>query len=195
MYRSTGARFRHDRAAGNGDAGLSVRQSPDAYTSVIGNIATGNEVGINVENSRHVAVIGNDLTGNCQGISVLDLGGAGGAGNVIIWENRASRNNRSCPAHGVVPELGGTGVVLYGVTHSVVEDNDVYGNTGALAGSGGIVVDSITAGGTHHPAADVVTGNRAWRNRPGDLVWDSSGTDILFLRNSCGLSLPAGMCR
>jgi hypothetical protein len=59
--------------------------------------------------------------------------------------------------------------------------------------AGGIVVLSshaLTGGGD--PEFDAIVGNRAFRNRPADLIWDGSGTHIRFRHNHCGTSAPAG---
>ncbi len=81
------------------------------------------------------------------------------------------------------------------MTDSVFFANTVTGNTpsGDSAFSGGIVlVDGGIAGGG--PLAnDRVQANQVHGNAP-DLLWDGTGTGMLFLRNACETSSPDGLC-
>ena len=160
------------------------------------NVATGNQSGIFVRHAREVRVSGNRLTGNCQGIFVLDDGQPGGAGNVTITGNKVAGNNKLCPAGGDTPvAFQGGGILLLGATHTTVSGNRVAGNAGQQLNSGGIVV--VSAQGLTHgsnPDFDTISGNRAHRDQPADLLWDGSGTGVQFAGNHCGTSIPGGLC-
>lgn len=193
---STHTLFAADTAIGNDEAGFYVGDSPDAATVVRNDIAFGNQFGIFIRHARQVVVTGNRLTGNCQGIIVLDDGQPGGAGNSVIVRNSVLRNNKFCAKHGDTPvDLQGGGILLLGATHTVVTHNVVIGNRGAEINSGGIVVKSahaLTNGSD--PDFDTIVGNFAFGNRPADLVWDGTGTGVLFIANHCATSIPPGLC-
>ena len=110
--------------------------------------------------------------------------------------NRVVRNNKLCPKNDEMPfDVKGGGILLLGATRTLVAHNRVAGNRGQEFNSGGIVVLSshaLTGGGD--PEFDAIVGNRAFRNRPADLIWDGSGTHIRFRHNHCGTSAPAGLC-
>jgi hypothetical protein len=50
----------------------------------------------------------------------------------------------------------------------------------------------VTGGGA--PEFDKVVGNSAHNNNPADLIWDQTGTGIVFSGNHCTQSSPAGLC-
>ncbi len=193
---STRTLFAHDIAVGNDEAGFYVGDSPHADTVVRDNIAVGNQFGIFVRHARHVTVFNNLATRNCQGILVLDDGQPGGAGNAVIARNAAIRNNKFCPKNDETPvSVQGGGILLLGATDTLVIHNTVRGNRGHQFNSGGIVVLSaakLTKGS--NPDHDAVVANRAFRNRPADLIWDGTGVGNKFLANHCGKSIPAGLC-
>lgn len=195
-FASTKTLFADDTAIGNDEAGFYVGDSPDADTVVRDDLAVGNQFGIFVRHAREVLVTGNRLTGNCQGIFVLDDGQPGGAGNAIVVGNSVSRNNKFCAKHGETPvNLQGGGILLLGATRTLVTRNVVTGNSGKQINSGGIVVASAAAL-THGsaPNSDIIARNTAFRNHPADLVWDGTGTGVRFIANTCGTSIPPGLC-
>ena len=195
-FASTKTLFADDVAIGNDEAGFYVGDSPDADTVVRDDQAFGNQFGIFVRHAREVLVTDNVVTGNCQGIMILDDGQPGGAGQVTITDNRASRNNKFCAKHGDTPvNLQGGGILLLGATHSLVADNSVFGNSGKQINSGGIVVASarsLTHGS--NPNFDTIVRNIAFRNHPADLIWDGTGVGVRFRANACATSLPPGLC-
>jgi hypothetical protein len=86
-------------------------------------------------------------------------------------------------------------VNVYQFMRTVVKDNTVRGNHGRQLNSGGIVVASaakLTKGA--NPSHDTIVGNRAFLNRPADLIWDGTGVANRFVRNHCGKSIPRGLC-
>lgn len=194
-FESTRTLFEHDIAIGNHEAGFYVGDSPHADAVVRDNIARRNALGIFIRHARDVAVVNNEATHNCQGVLVLDDGQKGGAGNAVIQHNLISKNNQFCPANEEAPKLQGGGVLLLGATKVLVSRNRVNGNKGRQLNSGGVVVLSarqLTHG--HNPKDILVSHNIVRRNRPFDLRWDGSGTNILFVHNRCATSSPAHLC-
>jgi Right handed beta helix region len=186
----------NDYATGNNEAGFYIGDSPHADTVLHNDRSWNNEFGVLIRHAHGVVVTDSVLRGNCQGLAVLDDGLAGGAGNVVIAHNSVSANNRLCPVPEDLPrEIGGGGVLLLGATHTTVEHNSVYGNTGTRFNSGGIVVfsaASVTGGGA--PEFDKVLDNSAHNNSPADLIWDQTGTGNVFSGNHCTRSSPAWLC-
>ena len=193
---STRTLFAGDTAVGNHEAGFYVGDSPHADTVVRDNVAVGNQFGIFVRHARHVLVFHNLAVRNCQGILVLDDGQKGGAGNAAILHNVAAGNNKFCPKTKDTPvNIKGGGILLLGATRTLVAHNAVSGNVGRQFNSGGIVV--LSAAKISHgsnPNHDIIAANRAFHNRPADLIWDGTGVGVHFVANHCGTSAPAGLC-
>jgi hypothetical protein len=79
------------------------------------------------------------------------------------------------------------------VKENVVKNHNALG--ASPIGKGGIIVfDTSTLGGTT-PSQVRVTENRLANNSPADLVWDRSGTNIVFSENDCTSSIPPGLCQ
>src|SRR5262249_12512731 len=99
---------------------------------------------------------------------------------------------------GDVPPLQGTGIVLVGGDHNVITRNQVAGNIGTQAFSGGIVLvrGAPPRGATEGlPAAfNTVTNNVLSANSPDDLIDASGSATNTFRHNQCGSSVPAGLC-
>lgn len=195
-FESTRTLFANDVAIGNDEAGFYIGDSPDADTVVRNNIAVGNLFGIFVRHAREVAMFHNLLTRNCQGILVLDDGQPGGAGNAVIARNAVIANNKFCPKSGDTPvDIQGGGILLLGATRTLVIHNLVLGNKGNQINSGGIRLLSakaLTMGS--NPDHDAIVANRAFHNRPADLIWDGTGVGNTFRANHCGTSMPSGLC-
>ncbi len=196
-FASTRTLFANDIAIGNREAGFYVGDSPWADTVVRDNLAFGNQFGIFIRHARHVVVIGNRVSRNCQGILVLDDGQRGGAGNATIRDNSVFKNNKFCPKSEDTPvSTQGGGILLLGASYTLVARNSVEGNTGKQFNSGGIVVLSarkLTKGS--NPNFDTIARNTAFRDHPADLIWDGTGTHVLFGANYCRTSVPPGLCR
>ncbi len=195
-FESTKTLFANDTAVGNDEAGFYVGDSPNAATTVRNDTAIGNEFGIFVRHARGVTVMHNRVSGNCQGILVLDDGQQGGAGNAVIQGNSVFRNNKFCPKNEETPvAVQGGGILLLGATQTRVSQNSVEGNASNKFNSGGIVVLSAAAL-THgsNPNFDTIVRNTAYRDKPADLRWDGTGTDVRFIGNRCATSAPAGLC-
>ncbi len=195
-FASTHTVFSDDLAAGNGEAGFYVGDSPDADTVVSNDRAWNNGFGIFVRHAHQVAVVNNDVYDNCIGVFVLDDGQSGGAGQVAVVGNTVRHNNTICPPAEGAPPLGGSGIALVGAVHSIVVANHVGGNdAGGTVVSGGIVVASaqMFTGGSA-AIDDLVIANHAHHNAPADLIYDGSGHGDKFIANDCGTSLPPGLC-
>jgi nitrous oxidase accessory protein NosD len=193
---STGTVFAEDTAIGNYEAGFYVGDSPQAQTVVRDDKAFGNQFGIFIRHARGVTVEGNHVSGNCQGIFVLDDGQPGGAGNATIRDNNVIKNNKFCPKSPDNPvNFQGGGILLLGATQTVVADNSVAGNAGKQLNSGGIVVASAhpLTGGSN-PDFDTIASNTASGDHPADLIWDGTGTSVMFTNNDCATSIPSGLC-
>lgn len=194
-FESTRTLFAHDIAIGNEEAGFYVGDSPHADTVVRHDIAEGNTLGIFIRHARDVSVSHNLAVGNCQGILVLDDGQPGGAGNAAIQHNLVTRNNKFCPKGGDQPfDLQGGGILLLGATNTLVAHNLVTANRGRQLNSGGIVVVSASQFHGSNPKNDLITRNSLRRNRPFDLLWDGTGTNVVFTHNHCATSSPPGLC-
>lgn len=198
-FSSTRVTFRGNQASGAGEAGIYLGDSPDADATIADNVSWNNQFGIFVRHSHEGEVTGNTVKANCVGLMVLDDGQPGGVGNLSIHDNRSLGNNKVCPAttgpegH---PALSGTGILLVGATSSTIGHNTVTGNSSNQSPvSGGIVLISAQPlDGGLAPSNDRFDDNHASKNAPADLVYDKSGTGIVFLENDCTSSQPTGLC-
>ena len=193
-FESTKTLFANDTAIGNSEAGFYVGDSPNAATVVRDDVARGNTLGIFVRHARGVTIVHNRSAGNCQGIIVLDDGQKGGAGNALVQSNSVFRNNKFCPASEEAPPLQGGGIILVGATQTTVSQNSVQGNRGKQFNSGGIVVVSAAVFHGSDPEFDTIARNTAYGDKPADLRWDGSGSNVSFVGNHCATSMPAGLC-
>jgi hypothetical protein len=195
-FESTKTVFANDLAVGSDEAGFYVGDSPNAATVVRDNRAVGNEFGVFIRHARGVTVMNNRITGNCQGVLVLDDGEPGGAGNAVIQSNSVFRNNKFCAKNEETPvDLQGGGILLLGATQTNVTSNSLEGNQGQKLNSGGIVVASAASlTGGSDPQFDTIARNTAYRDKPADLLWDGSGSNVNFIGNHCAKSIPGGLC-
>jgi parallel beta-helix repeat protein len=193
------------------DAGIYVGQSDRVL--VASNVATGNELGIEIENSRNCAAVGNRVSGNTMGlfVDVLPFLERNTQEATLVIGNVVHDNNRPNTADpadllGVLPP--GLGILVAGGRATTVTGNDVRGN-----GFAGIAVVSLCLGLAlqgvgcdgldidPNPVGDRVIGNRALGNGTAslpapfdalaaDLVWDGSGADDCWSGNRFGTSVP-----
>lgn len=199
----SGVRYLHSVATDNAEPGIYIGDSHDAQAVVLGNTSIHNGIGgegfgFLLRDSSNGQVIGNHSTRNCVGFLFIDHG-FNPVEPLNDWTaegNTANHNNGACPASPEFPAFSGTGILLGG-THAVeVTRNHVFGNRPAIDSplSGGIVVASTTSLGGANPTDNVVSGNVAFHNKPGDIVWDRTGTGNRFRRNLCEVSLPSSIC-
>jgi parallel beta-helix repeat protein len=192
---STGGTIRANRATGSEEAGIYLGDSPKAYATIVGNTTWDNGLfGIFVRDSSHGSVVGNVTTGNCVGLVVFSSQAQVPTEHWTIKGNRARDNTKACGGGDELP-ASGMGIALAGADHTTVTGNVVTGNhpTGPTPFAGGIVVASTAAFGGSNPVDDLITGNVAHDNAP-DLFYDGSGSGISFVHNSCDTSVPDGLC-
>jgi parallel beta-helix repeat protein len=193
------------------DAGIYVGQSDRVL--VASNVATGNELGIEIENSRNCAAVGNQVSGNTMGlfVDILPFLERTTQEATLVAGNSVRDNNRPNTADpadllGVLPP--GLGILVAGGRATTVAGNEVTGN-----GFAGIAVVSLCLGLAlqgagcdgldidPNPVGDRVVGNRVLGNGTAalpppfdgleaDLVWDGSGADDCWSGNRFATSVP-----
>ena len=195
------------------DAGIYVGQSDRVV--IAGNLAEGNLLGLEVENSRDCSILGNELVGNTLGIIVDILPGILRLTQerTVVAANRVHDNNRENTAEpddiiAVLPS--GIGILLSGADTSRVTLNDVHGNQFAGIAVVSLCLAFVLQGEAGCPAgldvdpdpdANRIVGNRVTGNATvstgtpvdafsADLVWDGSGTGNCWARNRFATSVP-----
>ncbi len=173
-------------ASGQADSGIYVGQCRPCDTLVRGNTMTRNAVGIEITNaSEGVSVLGNLITGNRVGVTVnsndqealAPQHGAVLAGNVITDNNAADTPEQADGGFGI-------GIGIGGGTGDRVQRNLVQGNTAA-----GVIITDPPG----HPASgNQVTGNRVTGNGE-DLVLAAADPGNCFSGNQPVTQSPAGL--
>ncbi len=197
-FNSSNGRYEQNAAARNGEAGIYLGDSPNAHSRVRGNTSWDNEgFGIFLRDASFGQVEHNWMYGNCVGLIFLHSGG--GIEGWTATGNRAVANNRACAGNPQEQEPGfsGIGIAVAGAKNIDIEHNTVLDNrpSGETEFSGGILV-----GASGSPPEGVaptgirVAFNVAFGNQPFDLLWDGSGTNIVFDKNHCKTSSPDGLC-
>jgi parallel beta-helix repeat protein len=200
-------------ATGHADAGIYVGVSEGIV--VRRNVAFGNVIGFEIENSSNVRVVGNDTYDNTAGMLIVLLPGLSVtvSEDVVVSGNRVHDNDRPNFAEpgalaAAVPT--GSGVLVVGTDRTIVTDNEVTGNDFVGIGLGSTLLLGALAGLPPEafegiePNPDgarilnnVVTGNGAAPPAlpiplPGvDLLWDGSGTDNCWGGNAFAASFPS----
>jgi len=194
---STDITFESNVSHDNGDAGFYIGESPNADAEVEDNQSFANHgEGILFRDSTGASIEDNELTGNCAGLIAVDTGAPGADGNAAIEDNHVSANDLACAPAADAPPLSGIGIAIGGAVDTTVHDNRISDNVGkgpSVAAGGIIVFDTTGIGGTT-PKDVRVSENSLQRNAPADIVWDHSGSQIVFDDNRCGTSTPAGLC-
>ncbi|MFD6281521.1 nitrous oxide reductase family maturation protein NosD [Streptomyces sp. NPDC060209] len=199
--RSTRADFRRNTATGNGDAGIFIANSVSEEggatdtggTLVLDNSVSGNRIGVTARRVRNLVIDGNTLTGNCSGVFVVGDESKPAAGAMTISGNRILKNNKFCPATPRLSAIQGSGIVLTGSEATEVRDNVIRDNVGSTPLSGGILLFKSFVGALN--TDNTISSNLVQGNKPADLAnGDTSGTGNTFVSNTCGTSVPAGMC-
>jgi hypothetical protein len=199
-YDIADVRYLDNIAHDNTGGGLQIGDSPRANAVISGNrmFANGTEggIGLLLRDTSHGAVTGNLIHSNCVGMIVLSTSAAR-ASWWTIGSNVVRDNTHACaPAEEGGPPLSGLGIGLLGSGHVTVDGNTVSGNRPAEDTPlvGGILLASSADLGGADPVATLIRGNTARGNQPADLLWDGSGWGNRFAANTCGRSLPAGIC-
>ncbi|GAA1069003.1 hypothetical protein GCM10009665_75340 [Kitasatospora nipponensis] len=172
--------------SGQADSGIYVGQCRPCDTLVRGNTMTRNAVGIEITNaSEGVSVLGNLVTGNRVGVTInsndqealAPQHGAVLVGNVITDNNAADTPEQADGGFGI-------GIGIGGGTGDLVQRNLVQGNTAV-----GVIITDPPG----HPASgDQVTGNRVTGNGE-DLVLAAADPDNCFSGNQPTTQSPAGL--
>ena len=205
-FESTGIVFTHNTELGNGgEAGLYVGDTDNAKAYVAHNLLKGWAFGMFMRDSRHGLVTHNVMRANCIGALVLDTGPNGTTpegvnrpgGAWALVGNLLTDNDRFCPAEPPeVPALSGNGVVVLGADHVLVKGNKIIGNNASKPGdipSAGVAVLNGALAGSDAPENVAVVRNFFKKNDL-DILWDGSGTNIVFRANFCKTSNPASIC-
>ncbi|MFG2639244.1 right-handed parallel beta-helix repeat-containing protein [Streptomyces sp. NPDC048362] len=182
-------------ATGSQEAGLYIGDSPNAEATVSENNSSGNNGdGLLIRDSTAVTSTSSTFNDNCVGILTASTRGSS-SGNIDIRKNKAHSNTRACPAFEEAPVRSGMGIAIGGSHDVRVQGNDVRGNraTGPTLAAGGILVVSTVAFGGADPKNVEVVRNTALNNEPADLVWDLSGSNIVFAYNRHNTSIPPGL--
>ncbi|MFD9289486.1 nitrous oxide reductase family maturation protein NosD [Streptomyces sp. NPDC060030] len=199
--RSTRGEFRRNTATGNGDAGIFIANSVSEEggatdtggTLVLDNSVSGNRIGVTARRVRNLVIDGNLLTGNCSGVFVVGDESKPAAGAMTISGNRILENNKFCPATPRLSAIQGSGIVLTGSEGTDVRSNIIRDNVGSTPLSGGILLFKSFVGALN--TDNTISRNLVQGNKPADLAdRDTAGTGNTFAGNTCGTSVPAGMC-
>ncbi|MGW0787795.1 right-handed parallel beta-helix repeat-containing protein [Streptomyces sp. NPDC002911] len=199
--RSTRGDFRHNTATGNGDAGIFVANSVSEEggatdtggTLIADNMVSGNRIGVTARRVRNLVIDGNTLTGNCSGVFVVGDESKPAAGAMTISGNRILKNNKFCAATPRLSAIQGSGIVLTGSEATTVRSNIIRDNVGSTPLSGGILLFKSFVGALN--TDNTISENLVRGNKPADLAnRDTAGTGNSFVSNTCGTSVPAGMC-
>jgi nitrous oxidase accessory protein NosD len=196
-FTSRKTRFVNNVAKGASEAGFYIGDSTKAKAVLRGNRARHNgQFGYLFRDSAHGLAAHNRAVRNCLGIGVLDTGAPGGARKWTLRKNRVLKNKRACPASDEGGATSGVGIALAGSRHTRVQRNVVRGNrpTGPTDFSGGILLVSAKSFGGSNEAHNKIARNRAFGNKPDDLLWDGKGKGNKFRNNRCGSSQPGGLC-
>jgi hypothetical protein len=187
---------RWNSAHDDGD-GIAVDFGP-GNVSVTDNRAFKNtESGVSVTDAEGPGnVARNDISGSCIGL----FAGAENGG-IDTWSftfNRVHDNHGLCGGDTAsAPGESGSGVVATGnVNDSSFRNNEITGNSwnGTTRGTGGGFVLTPIADDDLFPAGNVVSANVVRGNAPVDLRATGLTTTNTLRPNSCGTSLPAGLC-
>jgi parallel beta-helix repeat protein len=205
---STNGLVEHNRASGAEDAGIYIGQSDSVV--IRNNQSTNNLVGIEIENSTHVAAADNLARDNSAGIAVILLPNLNVTvtedisvtGNTSISNNRPNDNTDPDEIFSVLP--GGLGILVVGGDRVELRENRVTAN-----GSAWIAVVSVPPVlADQDPSIDplpdqvLVADNTVLHNGahpdpriapfpPSDLLWDTTGSGNHWVNNQFRTSYPA----
>jgi len=176
-----------DVTRNNAGSGIDLNSTTDS--SAIGDVSTGNSVGINVSDdflqpATGNAIIGNvadDNAGGC-GIALADHTGKGISRNRVIG-NVSNDNGLGTPTG--TAASAGSGVILAGATGGVF-DNTIDGNTFDGNGHAGFDVHAHAPG--MNLSGNVVTGNWIGRNNLRGSEGDA-GTTGVYLGDASPLTI------
>ncbi len=110
------------------EAGIRISQSDSI--AIRNSLASGNVVGIALENCRYSAIYDNRCEGNTAGILLAELPGSdtGRVSHCVIYHNTIRDNNLAnfCPSGNIHASLPpGTGIYLIAAKQAAIYDNDI----------------------------------------------------------------------
>lgn len=200
--RSVRGVLRGNYARENGAAGLflanTITEEAGALDTrgavVAGNWLEDNRIGVTARRVRNLTVADNYATGNCAGVFVVGDENKPRAGALTVRGNRLTKNNKVCPKSERLPVLQGAGVVLTGAEDTLVTRNLITDNAGRSPFAGGVVLFKSMVGA--HNTRNRISYNTLKNNSPADLVntETAKSNGNVFVRNSCRVSKPSGMC-
>ena len=208
---SAHGRIEHSSASGHSDTGIYVGQSRNVR--VRQNVAFGNVIGFEVENSSFVQVTDNEAYDNVAGILVVLLPGLDvkESSNIRVAKNSVHDNNHvnfAEPGELAAAVPTGSGILVVGTDRTNVKHNTVTGNDFVGIGVASSLLLGALAGIPPEAFADiepnpdgvrvqnnVVTTNGASPppiGLPGvDLLWDGSGTKNCWSGNTFATAFPS----
>ena len=203
----------HCEASGHSDTGIYVGQSSNVVMSF--NTAFANVNGLEVENSKDVIVSHNESFNNSAGIAIILLPGleVKSGSDILVFKNNIYNNNlpNFAPPGGGFESFipAGIGILILGVDHTTISQNTISDNDFVGVGTVSTQVLGALAGLPPEAFADIEPnpdGTRVEKNElnnngsappegfpfPGvDLLWDGSGTDNCWMKNSFNTSYPS----
>jgi parallel beta-helix repeat protein len=193
-FSSTGTRILSNVTHGSAEAGLYVGDSPNADVLLRGNETYDNLYGIFIRDAENGTIAGNFSHGNCIGALFL-ADAPGPAGNFDVTGNRIVDNRKACPPieEEGFPATSGIGLLIFGAHDVRASGNIITGNvaTGPSPFSGGVIV--VTGIGGTPPSNNTVQRNVIVHNST-DIFWDGTGIGNVLTPNTCGTSVPPGLC-
>jgi nitrous oxidase accessory protein NosD len=200
-YDLEGVRYLDNIVHDNTGGGLQLADSARANAVMAGNRVYANSgeggIGIFLRDTSTGVLSANRVEDNCVGIAVVAIDSATPTRHWVIRGNTVRDNTRACPpAEEGGPPLSGIGVMVLGADETVVESNAVGGNhpAGETPFAGGVAVVSSADLGGSDADGNLVRANRVSGNAPADVIHDGSGAGNRFLGNTCGTSVPDGLC-
>lgn len=158
---------------GSEDAGIYVGMSDNV--DVIDNVATGNVMGLEFENTRNALMADNLVYGNTAGIALTLVPGlpVKDASDIVIRDNIIKDNNLEnfAPSSSIAAQVPkGVGILVVGPDRVTVENNIIENNGNA----GLFTIDTVSFGLNVDPKVDPYSDQiRVMSNR-----WANNGSDM-----------------
>lgn len=192
----SGGTYTGNTAVGSGAAGFYQGDSPNANSTMSGNVAMHNGFGFFFRDAANGTVYDNTATSNCVGFMMLDTGSPDVMGHWDMYDNNLVRNNRACPASEEGPALSGLGLAMLGGDGNNVHENTIWRNvaSGETYATAGVFIDSAHPFGGLDPVNNTFESNTAYGNGGWDFRYTRAGTGNRFVDNACGRSNPRRIC-
>jgi parallel beta-helix repeat protein len=200
----------HARASGHKDTGIYVGESRQIEVKEC--TASGNVIGIEIENSHKVQAVHNAAFGNTTGMLVDLLPGlqiTTCADNVLEKNDVHDNNHANFGEPGEIESFlpAGSGILIVGADRTTVRDNQVTGNRffGVALASDEVLVlfgalpQQALQGIEPNPDGTRIVDNHVVGNGqsspipgvpPSDLIWDGTGHHNVWIGNHFHTSFP-----